>query len=298
MQHRERRVEALREARDQLRSEGDLRHEHKGLFATCHDGLDGAQVHLSLATAGNAVQQERGECAPCRRDRVDGSSLLRRRLQPLRRPHLASRWRLFRNAQPRNPSSLLELARVIAPARRKCCEFRRIGALASAQELRQFAQPVRTTRQRWQLVRAGGGGQRPSLRGLQHRSAGAQCRGQRGCDHLARGMTVVVGRPPEQFEQGLIEDRFVVDYAECRLQLGVRQVRSITGLNEYTDDAPAAERYPEPHARPEACDVRSCWRPVIEKSPEWRIDGDGEDGAQAANRLCEVVHNGCGKVCG
>ena len=298
MQHRERRVEALREARDQLRSERDLRHEHQRLLAAGHDRLDGAQVHLGLAAAGNAVQQERNEGTGRRSDRVDGSALLRRRIQPLRRLHIAPRWRVLRNAQARNPSSLLEFARVIAPARREGGELRRVGTVPPAQEFRQFAQPIRATRQRWQLVRVRGSGQRPSLRGLQHRSAGAQCRGQRGCDDLARGMTVVIGRPPEQLEQGLVEDRFVVDHAECRLQLGVRQVRAVTGLDEHTDDAPAAERHPEAHAGPKIGDVRRRRRPVVEKSPQRRIDGDGEDFAQAAGRLCEVVHNGCGKVCG
>ncbi len=71
MQHREWRVEARREPCHQLRRERDLRHQHQRLFAACHDLGDRTQVHLGLAAAGHAVQQERRVPAGRRADRRD-----------------------------------------------------------------------------------------------------------------------------------------------------------------------------------------------------------------------------------
>ena len=59
MQHGERRIEPRGEAPDELRRERDLGDQHQRLLAAAHHLGDGAQVHLGLAAAGHAVQQER-----------------------------------------------------------------------------------------------------------------------------------------------------------------------------------------------------------------------------------------------
>ena len=71
VQHGERRVEARPEARDQLRGERDLGHQHERLFAALQNGGDRVQIDLGLAAAGHAVQQMRSECAERRADAVE-----------------------------------------------------------------------------------------------------------------------------------------------------------------------------------------------------------------------------------
>ena len=86
---RERRVEdgdvvaeARAEARDELRRERDLGHEHDAPRARVARGGDGAQVHLGLAAAGDAVEEERRGARLCER---------------------ARRWRRWRRPAPRWP---------------------------------------------------------------------------------------------------------------------------------------------------------------------------------------------------
>ncbi len=55
MQHRDGRGEALTEAADELRRETDLRHQHQRALSASQRLLDGVQVHLGLAAAGDAV---------------------------------------------------------------------------------------------------------------------------------------------------------------------------------------------------------------------------------------------------
>ncbi len=58
VQHGDRHREALAEAPDELRREPDLRHQHQRALAAPQRSLDGVQVDLGLAAAGDAVQQE------------------------------------------------------------------------------------------------------------------------------------------------------------------------------------------------------------------------------------------------
>jgi hypothetical protein len=76
MQDRERRIEARRETLDQLRRQRDLGHQHEGLPALRNDGLDRAQVHLGLAAAGHAAQQELRVAAERGDDSLDRLLLL------------------------------------------------------------------------------------------------------------------------------------------------------------------------------------------------------------------------------
>ncbi len=57
VQHRDGVAEALDEARDDLRGERDLRHQHDRAAALLERGRGGLQVDLGLARAGHAVQQ-------------------------------------------------------------------------------------------------------------------------------------------------------------------------------------------------------------------------------------------------
>ena len=68
VQHRDVVAEASAEARDELRRERDLRHEHDGAATELLRLGDGAQVDLGLARAGDAVEQER-LCADLGRER-------------------------------------------------------------------------------------------------------------------------------------------------------------------------------------------------------------------------------------
>src|SRR3546814_3873144 len=66
-----RHAQARAEARQQLRGQADLRHQHQRLPAARQAVGDRVQVDLGLAAAGDAVEQQRGEAVDVaqRRDR-------------------------------------------------------------------------------------------------------------------------------------------------------------------------------------------------------------------------------------
>ena len=66
------------EPADRLRRQADLGYQHDRLPAPRHDFLDRRQVHLGLAAAGDAVDQERGEAARLDRryEPLEGRGLL------------------------------------------------------------------------------------------------------------------------------------------------------------------------------------------------------------------------------
>ena len=68
-------IEALFEAPHGLRGQADFRDQHQNLFAFLEQWLHRLQVDLGLATAGDAIKQERGE-APGALNRLDGGLLL------------------------------------------------------------------------------------------------------------------------------------------------------------------------------------------------------------------------------
>ena len=74
MQRDDRRGQALAKARDELRRQRDLRHQHERAAARREHALDEVQVHLRLAAAGDTVQEESAEAperVADRRDRLD-----------------------------------------------------------------------------------------------------------------------------------------------------------------------------------------------------------------------------------
>ena len=75
-------VEAAPEAIDGLGGEAYLRHHHQGLPARLEQGLEDAQVHLCLAGAGDAVQQEGAESVALAGDSGHRQRLLAVETQP------------------------------------------------------------------------------------------------------------------------------------------------------------------------------------------------------------------------
>ena len=82
-------------ARDELRREVDLRHEHQHLPAAREHGVRRREVDLGLAAAGDAVQQERAERCRARprsrRRRRACAALRARAFAPATRPSVARR---------------------------------------------------------------------------------------------------------------------------------------------------------------------------------------------------------------
>ena len=222
VQHRERHGEARRETGDQLRRQRDLRHQHERLLAALHDGVDRAQVDLGLAAARDAVQQERRVAARGGGNRLDRVTLLRRGLRPGTRGDCDARRCGRRDLEPAHPAALLEFADVVAPPGRQRAQRGLVRRLVPLQPLDQLAELVRARREWRQLSGPRGGAQRPVLGGFECRGAGAQRAGQRGREDLARRMSVVLRGPQQQFEQGRIEHRRLVDQRACRTELRLR----------------------------------------------------------------------------
>ena len=133
-------------------------------------------------------------------------------------------------------------------------------------------------------------GQRPHDGFFAQRRADAQRRWHGRGDDLADRMAVVVRGPEQQLQQGRVERRLLVDSRECGSQLAGRHVRAIAPLDDHADDTPAPERHPDALTRR---DVRLlCRRPVVERPPQRRVDGDCED--HAAPRS---MHRTCGQAC-
>ena len=74
--------EALAKSRHELRRESDLRHQHQRAPLVPQAVLDGVQVHLGLAAAGNAVQQEGCELSGGGVDGGHGGGLLGAECRP------------------------------------------------------------------------------------------------------------------------------------------------------------------------------------------------------------------------
>ncbi len=64
MKNRERHIEPLGEALDELRREADLRHQYERTLTARERTLHYLQVHLGLAATGDAVENERAELIP------------------------------------------------------------------------------------------------------------------------------------------------------------------------------------------------------------------------------------------
>ncbi len=301
MQHGERRIEARGEARDELRRQRDLGHQHQRLLAARHDRFDRAQVDLGLAAAGDAVQQER--CERCRAPRRSRQWRCVARVSGswpavLAAPATAERGRQSILSQPCHPAALLEFPHVVAPAGRDR-RGRPPRRGRAAQECDQVAQAAGPRGQRRQRAGARRGAQGPAFLGFVGAGPAAQRGGQCGGDHFAGRVTVVVRRPAQQLQQRGVEDGLLVDQPVGRLELRRRASPNDRGsLDQHADDAATTERYPEADARAQFIrgDVRGC--AVVEQSPQRRVDGDGENVTHGDRRLCEVIHRACGKVCG
>ena len=74
-------AEAAPETIDQLRRQGDLRHEHQRLAAICDGRRDHPQIHLGLAAARDPVEQVRGKARQGGEDGGNAMSLMIRQTE-------------------------------------------------------------------------------------------------------------------------------------------------------------------------------------------------------------------------
>lgn len=121
---------------------------------------------------------------------------------------------------------------------------------------------------------------------LNERLSGAQGRRQSARDDLSNGMSVILGRPHEQFEQCGVQGRFLIDCALDRAQLRVRRVRRVAALQNDANDPPPAERRPYSLAD---LDRRPFGRAIVERPPQGRIDREAKKGRAGQPNLCSNV---------
>ena len=298
VQHGERHGEARGETGNQLRRQRDLGHQHQRLLAALHDGVDRAQVDLGLAAARDPVQQERRVAARGGGNRLDRVTLLRRGLRPGACGDRDARRGGRRDLEPAHPATLLEFPHVVAPPRGQRAQRGLVRGLVPLQELDQFAELVRAWRQRRQLPGPGGGAQRPMFGGLERGGARAERAGQRCRENLARRMAVVLRGPQQQLEQRRVENRRLVDQRSRRAEFRLRDGGAGREFDEYRGDPLAPERHPETLARLQPGGIDARRAAIVEQTPQRHVDGHAQDRVHRLCRLCEVVHNGCGKVCG
>ncbi len=213
VQHGDVDVQAFAKPLHQLRRQPDLGHQHQDAAAASQRARRALQVDLGLATAGRALQHPgrvlagRGldlrhgrtlRAGQCRR--VGCGTRARNRL----RRAIAWLGRGPRRAGGRadleafDPSALRQRARRLAPAAEPLHDRRGGHAGAAARQQReQRLLPGRAAcpllRQRLQSRRGGA----PALDPRHGRRPVAQGLGQRGGDHLAKRMVVVVGGPAQ-----------------------------------------------------------------------------------------------------
>ena len=298
VQHGEWHGEARRETGNQLRRQRDLRHQHQRLLAALHDGVDRAQVDLGLAAARDAVQQERRVAARGGGNRIDRVTLLGSGLRPGTGGDRDARRGGRCDLEPAYPATLLEFPHVVAPPRRQRAQRGLVRCLVPLQEFDQFAELVRARRERRQFPGPGGGAQRPMFGGFERGGARAERAGQRSREDLARRVTVVLRRPQQEFEQRRVEDRRLVDQRGRRTEFRLRDGGAGREFDEDRGDPLATERYPESLARLQPGGVYARRAAIVEQTPQRHVDGHAQDRGHRLCRLCEVVHNGCGKVCG
>ena len=252
MQYRDRDAEAARKTADELRREPDLGHQHQRLPAACQHAIDGGQINLGLAAAGDSVQQQ--ALKPVRlRDGVHRDAL--RRIGRGRRLCLR-RWGLQAIVRvSTHPSTQLQDFDAGGPAHRNRRE--RLGHKPrgrGAQHLQQ-SPAQRRARQRVVRERVLTGGREPpdhALRGIRPPPL-AQQRRQRGKNNLAGRMMVIVRRPAQQFEHALRQQRHGVQHLADAFEFFPRQ-RAF--FDDAGDKADHLAFRPEGNAHPRTDDRR------------------------------------------
>src|SRR5262249_32617375 len=206
-------AEPAAEALNRLWRQADLRHEHKGLLALPHDFLDGAQVNLGLAAAGDAIEEKRLKAAllnglldggPClklvgiQRDGGFGLRLLLSvRVELVDAPHDAPRQSLLYDRVDGALAAAGELGQLpdLDRLRRRAQVFQHLRLLGA--EVRRGRRQF-DFRYRLQKRRRAGAGQ------LLHPGRNDRV------EHLAPAAQVVVRHPARQAQQVGREQRLVV----------------------------------------------------------------------------------------
>ena len=244
--------------------------------APCPPGehaLDQPQVHLGLAAARDAVQQECGVPPERGADRAAGRGLVggqhrsgaagsgaRRRLGPLQRLEPAARGeRLQRRPSPASAMHFVRDAAV-------------------ADQVEQLPLPESEARRRRERREA-------ALRQVARRcSRAARCRLREAStgiareQHFAERMVVIVRGPAEQREGDGIPQRFRVDASRARASGAMRAASLfVRDRGDDADRAALAERHAHALARQRAARLAGR-RQVVEAAAQRRVQDDLQDG--------------------
>jgi hypothetical protein len=237
-------AEAGAEARQHLRRQADLRHQHQRLAATRQAVGDRLEVDLGLAAAGDAIQQQRREAVPGRGslDRIDRGLLLgigHERVRAGRRGKQVGRDRdAFGHA------ALRERARGTAPAGTGFGIERVLVARMRAQAFGQLSRLAGA--QAGQCGLAGLGQlPRPGM-GFGQGIATSQRRRQRRGQHLAQRGVGVARQPAQRLQQLTVEQRLRIQLSEDWAQLGA--VGHRPAADHDPDQFAVAEWHPHPGA--------------------------------------------------
>jgi hypothetical protein len=294
VQHRHRRIEALAETRDQLRREPDFRHQHQRALTASQRVVRRMEVHLGLAAAGDAIQQEGRKASGRAIDGRDGCRLLgdeRRARGPdqvgvggdglirgFRRGRAAARHQGTHRGAP-VCEFLRELFRCEAVGRDQ-----RFQHLALARRARQ-----RISRQCRRAV----GGREPALGERARSRTLAREFWQRGREHLAQGMVVVLGGEFDQLQYARVDDGFGVEHFEHRLELLARQLGPRGVRMDHADQPLTAEGHAHARARLRRM-CRRARRQVIEQAAQGSVERDAQDRGLGQEVALRVFHSVCG----
>ncbi len=263
-----RHAQPFAKARQRLRGQADLRHQHQRLPAAPQAVGDGVQVDLRLAAAGHAVEQEGTEPRSAD-DRVGGGLLfvVERRAGPRRRGDGGRRGR----EALRQPT----LAQ-IACGGASCVQVQVQHVFIEGAVLRQQVRQAPWTAARAQTLapRKAGFRQAPMPgMGIGQRLALAQQHRQGGGHHLAQRGVRIAGQPMQRFQQLAVQQG-------GRVQQCVRRSEVQSGIGRRADpgDEPGQRPVAEHHAHPLAdiaCRGDLADRGQVVEQP-WQRHGQGD----------------------
>ena len=243
------RTEAAAEAIDQLRRQGDLRHQHQSLTACCECGGNDAQVHLGLTAAGYTVEQMRGKGRQGREYGGDAANLR------VGENHLAGT-RLHHREVRHN---------ALGPDPPPRCQRAQLRGLERCTDLiGGGAPPFLKPGEQGSLLRSAPGArsrqllsscvaQGPPFGPLQCRLTGTQADRQCCGKHFAQWVVVVLGRPAQQVEGDRVDDGLLVQEVDCRLQLCGGDRGLCSNPDQNADQLLAPKGHTHPHAEAGSC---------------------------------------------
>ena len=265
-----RHAQAGSEARQRLRGQADLGHQHQRLPAARETGGDGAQVDLGLAAAGDAVEQERAETA-------GHGQRVGRLLLFLVEDGAGTRHGFADAGRGRNPFGEIPFgqgAGRIAPA------FHAAGKLVL--RLRPGGQPFGELARAAARTQARQGGEAgfgqsplPGLFGGGHRLALAQGRRQRGGEHLAQRRVRVARQPAQRVQDLAVQQRLRVQPCMGRLQF--HRLFGRSGVGHPAHQLAAAEGHAHAPAHVRGRNHRVRRRAIVEQSGQRNGQGDAEN---------------------